>query len=203
MGKREEKKRKNQKKIKSSGLQLFVSQGYQGCTIDDIVKDAGIARGTFYLYYPDKLSLFEELLVDLYQPIIAILEASLKDLQKENQNALAHQIRYIRTAIELAFFLETKKEMIPLHFREIWTAGDQGIAIRKWRQSIETLSQELIEASISHNLIRAVPVKLTALAVVGATERIVWGWLHNELQGSRRALAQGMAALFWRGIAPE
>ena len=98
MGKREENKKKNQNKIKTSSLKLFVSPGYQACTIDDIVKEAGIARGTFYLYYPDKLSLFEELLVELYQPIITILEGSLKDLQKEHQNALAHQIRYIRTA---------------------------------------------------------------------------------------------------------
>ena len=184
-------------------MPLFVDQGYVRCTIDDIAKAAGIARGTFYLYHEDKLSVFQALLESLYKPIVEILESALLDMSQNSDNALAHQIRYIRTAVDLAQFIESKQAAIPLHFREIWAAGEHGEAIRRWRNQIEDLATQLIESSITHGLIRSVPKELTALAVVGATERIVWGWLHDELPSPRRQLAQDLAALFWQGIAPE
>lgn len=42
--------------------ELFAERGYHRCTVSDIVERAGIARGTFYLYFADKRSIFEELL---------------------------------------------------------------------------------------------------------------------------------------------
>jgi AcrR family transcriptional regulator len=203
MGRREDKKRETQNRILEVALPLFVEHGYIRCTIDDIARDANIARGTFYLYHNDKLSIFQSLIEKLYQPIINILDSALIDMEKDNNNTLTHQIRYIRTASELAQFIESKRHAIPLHFREIWAAGEQGKAIRYWRRQIEDLSTRLINASISHGLIRPVPSVLTSMAVVGATERIIWGWLHDELPSPRRQLAQDLAALFWQGIAPE
>ncbi|MEC8379879.1 MAG: TetR/AcrR family transcriptional regulator [Myxococcota bacterium] len=203
MGRREEKKRITQSRILEMSGPLFVKRGYAQCTIDDIVKAVGIARGTFYLYFEDKASVFQALLTDLYHPIVVILTNALEDMAANHTNPMAHQIRYIRTAVELAQFIETKQSALPLHFREVWAAGSQGHAIRHWKQQIEDLAAQLIASSIQHGLIRTVPPNLTAMAVVGATERIIWGWLHGELPQSRRELAQELAALFWQGIAPN
>ena len=202
MGRREEKKRQTQTRILDGSAKLFVDRGYERCTIDDIVKAAGIARGTFYLYFEDKSSVFKALLDGLYQPIVEILTSALKDMAENNNTPLAHQIRYIKTAIDLAQLIESKQAALPLHFREVWAAGVQGEAIRQWRKQIEELASQLIASSIEHNLIRPVPPMLTSMAVVGSTERIIWGWLHGELPQSRRTLAQELAALFWQGISP-
>jgi AcrR family transcriptional regulator len=40
---------------------VFAKQGFHDATVDDIVKAAGVARGTFYLYFEDKRAIFEEL----------------------------------------------------------------------------------------------------------------------------------------------
>jgi AcrR family transcriptional regulator len=40
---------------------VFARQGFHASNIDDIVESAGIARGTFYLYFDDKRSVFEAL----------------------------------------------------------------------------------------------------------------------------------------------
>ena len=202
MGKREENKKRITKTILSNALDLFVEHGFQGCTIDDIVKRSDIARGTFYLYFPDKLTVFETLTEKMYQPIVQILTSTLEDLKANRDSHFSHQIRYIRTAIELAIFIETQKKSLPLHFRELWAAGPQGIAIRSWRNKIESLAEALIESSIEYSIIRPVPTKMTAFAVVGAIERVIWGWYQGELKSSRRVLAQEMAALFWSGIEP-
>jgi AcrR family transcriptional regulator len=40
----------------------FVKRGYHQTTIDDIVAQAGVARGTFYLYFEDKRAVFSDLI---------------------------------------------------------------------------------------------------------------------------------------------
>ncbi len=39
----------------------FVEKGLSAATVDDIVAGAGVARGTFYLYFSDKRAVFEAL----------------------------------------------------------------------------------------------------------------------------------------------
>src|SRR5215472_15244370 len=40
---------------------VFAKRGYHAAKIDDIVSAAGVARGTFYLYFEDKRAIFEEI----------------------------------------------------------------------------------------------------------------------------------------------
>lgn len=40
---------------------VFARRGYHPAKIDDIVAAAGVARGTFYLYFEDKRAIFEEI----------------------------------------------------------------------------------------------------------------------------------------------
>lgn len=42
--------------------ELFAERGYHQTTVEDIVTRAGVARGTFYVYFHDKRSIFDELL---------------------------------------------------------------------------------------------------------------------------------------------
>ncbi|WP_432352437.1 TetR family transcriptional regulator [Sporosarcina sp. A2] len=44
-------------KIVQSAIQVFTENGVEKTTVSHIVKSAGIAQGTFYLYFPSKLSL--------------------------------------------------------------------------------------------------------------------------------------------------
>jgi AcrR family transcriptional regulator len=41
---------------------VFAKRGYHQSTIDDIVAEAGVARGTFYLYFEDKRAVFSDLM---------------------------------------------------------------------------------------------------------------------------------------------
>ena len=48
-------------RIHQAASLLFTRQGYQKTTIDDIVQAAGVSKGLYYHYYPDKKSLYIEL----------------------------------------------------------------------------------------------------------------------------------------------
>src|SRR5580698_3581499 len=55
------KKAERRQKILNHARDVFARRGYHEAKIDDIVAAAGIARGTFYLYFEDKRAVFEEI----------------------------------------------------------------------------------------------------------------------------------------------
>ena len=50
------------KMIVDTTIDLFYKQGYHGTTIANITNEAGIGAGTFYLYFPNKISLYKYIL---------------------------------------------------------------------------------------------------------------------------------------------
>lgn len=48
--------------ILHSAREVFARRGYHQATIDDIVAHAGVARGTYYLYFEDKRAVFSDLI---------------------------------------------------------------------------------------------------------------------------------------------
>ena len=55
-------KQEKERKLLNTALHLFSEKGIKKTSIQDIVKDAGIAKGTFYLYFKDKYELQDVLL---------------------------------------------------------------------------------------------------------------------------------------------
>jgi AcrR family transcriptional regulator len=51
--------------ILSAALRLFAKNGYHQTRVSDIIEAAGIARGTFYIYFESKNAIFLELLSEL------------------------------------------------------------------------------------------------------------------------------------------
>ena len=52
---------KRREQIMGVAAELFAEKGYHATNIGEIVTRAGVARGTFYLYFKDKRTIFEEL----------------------------------------------------------------------------------------------------------------------------------------------
>ena len=53
MGKVDLNKKQKKESLLNTAFSLFTSKGFQNTSISDIVKEAGVAKGTFYLYFTD------------------------------------------------------------------------------------------------------------------------------------------------------
>ena len=62
--------RDSYKKIVKSATMLFSTKGYRGTTIKDITAGAGLAVGTFYLYFKSKQELYASIMEDIPGTII-------------------------------------------------------------------------------------------------------------------------------------
>lgn len=63
MGRIEENKQQKKKRLMNTAFALYTSKGIAKTSIADIVEEAGIAKGTFYLYFHDKYDLQEKLII--------------------------------------------------------------------------------------------------------------------------------------------
>ncbi|WP_461810885.1 TetR/AcrR family transcriptional regulator [Faecalimonas sp.] len=62
MGKIEENKQQKEDALFESAYDLFMTKGIAKTSIHDIVQNAGVAKGTFYLYFKDKYEIRDRLI---------------------------------------------------------------------------------------------------------------------------------------------
>src|SRR5271169_2033976 len=74
-GVRKERSAARREAILSAALDEFSSRGFEAARLDDVAKRAGVAKGTIYLYFRDKESLFQELIRAMLTPLIGTIEA--------------------------------------------------------------------------------------------------------------------------------
>ena len=61
--------------ILAAALDEFASRGFEAARLDDVARRAGVAKGTIYLYFRDKESLFQELIRTMLTPLVGTIEA--------------------------------------------------------------------------------------------------------------------------------
>ena len=86
-----EKKNDKEKRILEASYTLFTTKGINNTSIQDIVENAGIAKGTFYLYFKDKYDLQEKLITKLSHDLFnkAMLSVKEKNISKFDDQIIA------------------------------------------------------------------------------------------------------------------
>lgn len=90
-----EKGRATRRALLAAAEEVFGESGYTGASVAEIVRRAGVAQGTFYVYFPDKRAAFEELVRVLNHDMRQHLSAAI--------DGLDHRLDMERAGFE-AFF---------------------------------------------------------------------------------------------------
>jgi len=61
--------------ILAAALDEFSIRGFEAARLDDVARRAGVAKGTIYLYFRDKETLFQELIRAMLTPVVGTIEA--------------------------------------------------------------------------------------------------------------------------------
>ena len=91
-------KKKNEKytKILDTALGLFEKNGTHLVSIDEIVKGAGVAKGTFYLYFKDRYDLISTLIIEKASKYMSLLSDEYKPRDfGDVSTSVRHYIEYI------------------------------------------------------------------------------------------------------------
>ena len=66
---RRRRKEARPQEIADAAVRCFVDRGYAATTVADIAREAGVAKGTVYVYFPTKEALFEEAVRSRIAPV--------------------------------------------------------------------------------------------------------------------------------------
>ena len=154
-GKASQNKRRKRESLLNNAFELFTQKGITDTTISDIVEKAGVAKGTFYLYFQDKGAVMQALLGRVsYQLLSDACEAVEKQTELENfPDKMVAVIDHIIEAL--------RKDTLVLKFLEhnfIWPGLDQIEASR----DAEPLMRKLLT------------VVMSSPEMVGRTEREIY-----------------------------
>jgi len=133
------------REILRSAQEVFAREGFQEATMDKIAQNAGVSKGTLYLYFKNKTDLFFNAISEKLDEFISLIEKSLKGDQpplKKIWNVVSTQMEFfedhkaffkvclnIRGGLYLEHpqeYFERLKEKYQPYFNEISQVIEQG-----------------------------------------------------------------------------
>ena len=70
------------REICTAALDVFAEKGFAAARLEEIARQAGVSKGTLYLYFKDKEDLFRAVVRDTVAPNIEVIRASLAGTEK-------------------------------------------------------------------------------------------------------------------------
>ena len=147
-------KKKNEKytKILDTALGLFEKNGTHLVSIDEIVKGAGVAKGTFYLYFKDRYDLISTLIIEKASKYMSLLsdEYEPKDFG-DVSTSVRHYIEY------LSDFLQKNKTLCILIEKNLNTCVNAVAQTKEGpiKELYEKIFSELINCGVPEAEARA------------------------------------------------
>jgi AcrR family transcriptional regulator len=178
VGRREANKAKKRAALLEAGLALFQTQGFDRTSIEQLAAEAGVARGTFYLYFDDKEALFEAVVDRFFEPLLEVfaqVEHALGLAETPEACMAAYQVM----AAQLALTGLTHREVVLLVFREMRGQSLPGLR-RRERDLIDRIT-ELTQFAMDRRLLRPGDARLSSLVILGGIERLYFEVLAGEL----------------------
>src|SRR5436190_23105597 len=182
-------------KILAAALEEFSARGFAATRLDDVARRAGVAKGTIYLYFRDKESLFQELVRAMLSPVVGALEAA----QRADLSARA-VAETIADLFVREIFGTRRKDVIRLIIAE----GPRfpKLAEFYYREVIERvtaamrklMTRAVARGELPHDALARYPQLLIAPALVA----VVWGSLFERFAAvdARELMRAHIAVLF-------
>ncbi len=91
MGKIDKNKQQKRTSLLETAFGLFTSRGIHNTSISNIVESAGVAKGTFYLYFKDKYDIRNKLIAHKASEVFRRADEALQkqDFSKFEEDALS------------------------------------------------------------------------------------------------------------------
>jgi AcrR family transcriptional regulator len=185
------------RQILDAALTVFAEHGYHQTTVTDLVRAAGVARGTFYLYFDSKQAIFHELLdgllAELRASIVGVDTAPGAPPIPDQLTATLHRILQA---------LAANRALCRILFREaIGLDDDVDRKMQAFYERLRAYIQASLENGQRMGFVRELDTRVAALAGLGSVKEVVARTLvHGDDEVDLHAVASELLAYNLRGV---
>jgi AcrR family transcriptional regulator len=182
--------------ILSAASRLFGRNGYHATSVADVIEAAGISRGTFYLYFDNKDSIFLELMERFIQRIMAVLEVV--DPRGPNPTGMIYE--NVRRVVDVVF---DNRDLTVMVLREdLGLKPEVDEKLKRFYGFVREMVQGALENGARLGLTRKVNEPIVATALIGAIKEV---FLHHlviapEREPARESVAESLLDFGLRGL---
>ena len=199
-GKRDVNRRKRVQDLIDSGLSLFLERGIEAVTIDEVAREAGMAKGNFYRYFRDKADLVEAVIEPVASTTREAIQACDEDLRQANgrDDAVA---AYGQLGNRLIGALSMYPDAMCLYLQERRAPATTA------RQAISDLATELddraltlSQVAVDRNLVVVSDPRVSAVAVLGAVEALALASVRNQVKMDPIETTKSLISIVLEGL---
>lgn len=201
---REESKEQTRARLMAAGRRMLATQGLASTQIRDVIGEAGLAIGTFYLHFKSKEDLFA-----------AVVEESANELRRRLRAARRDEKTDIARRAENACrafceFVVTEKDLFRILFREglAGTGPESELGRRMIDDSVADLREDL-EVGFQMGFLKKRTLDLLAQAIIGMCASVGFALLEEAqpdveeaTQFLSRMIQGGTAAVLTHALSP-
>ncbi len=156
-----------------TALQVFADKGYHAATVRDIVKEAGVAIGTFYFYFPDKETLFVYLFDETADFLVQTIAQAINGKQTLPRQVASGVQSYVNIALY---------EPAVVHLMLVGGIGAVPSLHTKraaFRESLVNLWQRPLDTALDQEQIPEQNTRRMSEAVAGACDEVILNLLNS------------------------
>ncbi|WP_440112785.1 TetR/AcrR family transcriptional regulator [Paenibacillus sp. QZ-Y1] len=181
-------------------MERFATQGYHQTKISDIVREAGVAQGTFYWHFKSKEAIASEIVLTGKEELLeAIGQGYRKDAGTVEDMVKASE----RLFTDLFSFAANNRYFMELLLRGIVSEESVRRMVEETRNAVELAFRHNMERAIELGMLpHSMDVPLRAALLVSMIEGMISRWLfgseelHSEFSSMTASLLAAEAASF-------
>jgi AcrR family transcriptional regulator len=189
-------RRTRKAEILQAAQKVISQKGYAATSIADILEEAEISRGTFYIYFESREAVFQELI----DGFIHELMEKIQTVRKEDGDPVQLLFANVKRVVDLLF---DNRELTVILLREA-VAHDRSVD-QKLHHLYAFLHRKLASAlknGAEWGLIRKVDVDVVSLALIGSIKEVLYQFLvvRQETEPDRDAIARELLSFALQGL---
>lgn len=171
-------RKKREQLILDAAIRVFARHGYSKTSVSEIIHEADVARGTFYLYFKSKKDIFDGLL-DRFLMELTRNVARINSSHLSPEGDLAGHFRLLATDL-----VETMTRNRQLTQIVLFQAGgldasfDSKLAL--FYDQLTRIITHNLDAQVAGGLFRPLPTELVARCMIGSVKEIISWWVQND-----------------------
>ncbi len=187
-----------------SASRVFSSKGYRLASVSDIVEEAAIGRGTFYLYFQSKSDVFRELIETYFEGYTRILRENHERLVRAFREREGILSTWRENMLRVLQYSSDNPHLTKIVYREA-LGKDENFSERV--EELSRVAREMLKEEFQlmydRGMMRPCDIDLVTTIVMGSTVYVVMDHLLERGEGEVERLADAIVEYHIRALIPD